>query len=421
MPFSAPGLADDLPLALLDLWNKAIDRQFRQQETQQGSRYFTLEPENPATAQRVPVTWFGNPAEPGFCLDETTARALSDWGVRGRRALHNEYCEYAVITATDSEGRVRPKRVQITTELPEYYLMLAEHDPERLRGIITGMLGSEPRWQELYGPAVADPGQLDPTGRRVAFARQLTGNGFHEDLVEAGVPPEPAGSLNAVNALFMAHPINGLDDLLYIVMFGARPYARRTAGGGLEPAGRDQIFGQQPGLAALACRHADPAAALAAAGAAFQGRTVSFADPLGMYIHQFTSEVFLFDGGPVPDPWIRLGRGQQGLHQRLEFGPRDEDPHFLDEITMVEGDTEEPVTGGYQVARQVQVGPVVALGPGRTVPQQDFVELPDSPAPIRCRDASVCQNVVAPLKEAFDQAHQPPASPVGSRGVRGVR
>ncbi|MGA5412108.1 hypothetical protein ACPCSC_33250 [Streptomyces lavendulocolor] len=417
MPFSAPGLADDLPAALLDRWNKVIHAQLQRLE-EQSSRYFTLEPEDPATAQRVPVTWFGNPAEPGFCFDETTARQLSDWGVRGRRALHNEYCEYAVVTATDSEGRLRPKRVQVTTELPEYHLTLAEHDPVLLRSIVTGVLGSEPRWQELYGPAVADPGRLTPTARRVAFARQLTGHGSHTDLVEAGVPQAPVGSLNAVNALFMAHPINGLDDLLYIVMFGARPYARRTAAGGLEPAGRDQIFGQQPGLAALACRHADPAAALAAAGAAFQGRTVSFADPLGMYIHHFTSEVFLFEGGPVPDPWIRLSRGTQGLHQRLEFGPGDEDPHFLDEITVVEGDTEEPVTGGYQVTRQVQVGPVVALGPARAVEPQDFVELPDPAAPIRCRDASVCQDVVGPLKEAFEAAHGTSAPVTGPRGGR---
>ncbi|MFD3758075.1 hypothetical protein [Streptomyces sp. NPDC058622] len=411
-------MADDLPPALLDRWNKVIDRQFQLQEPGPGNMYFTLEPEDPAATQRVPVTWFGNPAEPGFCFDATTARALSDWGVRGRRALHNEYCEYAVVTATDNEGRVRPKRVQITTELPEYYLMLAEHDPERLRGIVTGMLGSEPRWQELYGPTVADPGQLDPAGRRAAFARQLTGHGFHADLVEAEVPQDPVGSLNAVNALFMAHPINGLDDLLYIVMFGARPYARRTAEGGLEPAGRDQIFRQKPGLAALACRHADPAAALAAAGAAFQGRTVSFADPLGMYIHHFTSDVFLFEGGPLPDPWIQLSRGRRGLHQRLEFGPRDEDPHFLDEITVVQGDTEEPVTGGYQVTRQVQVGPVVALGPALPVPPQDFVELPDSSAPIHCRDASVCQDVVGPLREAFEAAHRPTGPVTGPRGGR---
>ncbi len=146
---------------------------------------------------------------------------------------------------------------------------------------------------------------------------------------------------------------------------------------------------------------------------------MSFADPLGMYIQQFTSEVFLFEGGPVPDPWIRLGRGGQGLHQRLEFGPSDDDPHFLDEITVVEGDAEEPLTGGYQVVRQVQVGPVVALGAPAPVPPGDFVVLADSPGPIRCRDASVCTDTVGPLKEAFDSEALLPG-PVGA-GLRGGR
>jgi len=49
-------------------------------------------------------------------------------------------------------------------------------------------------------------------------------------LVAAGVPAQPTGRLNTDNALFMTHPINGLDDLLYI-MFGAKPYASRTANG----------------------------------------------------------------------------------------------------------------------------------------------------------------------------------------------
>ncbi|MFD6970469.1 hypothetical protein [Streptomyces sp. NPDC059979] len=412
--FSAPGLADDLPDDVLDHWNRAIDAEFARLESL-GSAYFTLEPADPA-AERVAVTWFGAPAEPEFCFDRTTAAQLSDWGVRGRRALHNEYCEYAVVTAPDSQGRLRPKRVQVTTELPEYYQVLAEQAPDLLREIVTDTLGTEPRWQELYGPSVADPKPLTPKQRRVAFARQVAGHGSHGDLVNAGVPAAPTGSLNAVNALFMAHPINGLDDLIYIVMFGAKPYARRTAAGVLEKAGRDQIFRQEAGLEALACRHADPAAALAAAGAAFDGRTVSFADPLGMYIHQFTSEVFLFEGGPVPDAWIRLGRGRQGLHQRLEFGPADDDPHFLDEITVVEGALEEPLTGGYQVVRQVQVGPVVAIGAPTTVPPADFVELPDSPGPIRCREASVCSVTVGPLKEAFDAESGQPG-PVG--GLRG--
>ncbi|MGP4049720.1 hypothetical protein [Streptomyces sp. 2A115] len=156
--------------------------------------------------------------------------------MRGRRELHNEYCEYAVVTAPDSQGRLRPKRVQITPGLPEYHLTLATHAPVRLREIITGILGNEPRWEELYGPGATDPEQLTPAQRRVRFARPLTGHGGDRELA-AAVPAAPVGSLNSAQALFMAHPINGLDDLIFIVLFGARPSARRSTTGRLEPRG----------------------------------------------------------------------------------------------------------------------------------------------------------------------------------------
>ena len=132
------------------------------------------------------------------------------------------------------------------------------------------------------------------------------------------------GRLNTDNALFMTHPINGLDDLLYIVLFGARPYARGDVGD-LQPATREQIF-REFGVEQLACRHADPAAAMGAHGAAFDGRTVALADPLGMYISSFSEDVFVVQDNPVPEAWIRWGRGrEEGFYQRLEFGPDDDD------------------------------------------------------------------------------------------------
>lgn len=248
--FSAPGFADDLNPGFLSRWNAVIDAEVDGAEKEQGSKYFAVHSTDP-TALRHAVPRFGNPTEPEFCFDQAAARTLSDWGVRGRRSLHNEYCEYAVVTAPGSKGRMRPKRVQVTTEL------LAEDDPGLLRETRTETRGPEPpRWQELYGPAVANPKLLMPAQRRVAFARQTTGHGKHTGLATAGVPGDPGGSLNAVNAVnavFMAHPINGLDDLIYIVMFGAKPFAGRAATGELEAAGRDQVFRQESDREQPAC------------------------------------------------------------------------------------------------------------------------------------------------------------------------
>jgi hypothetical protein len=250
--FSAPGFADELNPGLLSRRNAVIDAEFDRAEKEPGSESFAVHSTD-STALPHAVPWFRNPAEPEF---------------------------RAVVTAPGSKGRMRPERVRVTTEL------FAEDGPDLLRETLTETLGHlPPRWQELYGPVVANPKLLLPAQRRVAFARRMTGHGKHTDLATAGVPGDPGSSLNAVNALFMAHPINGLDDLIYLVVFGAKPYAGRTAAGELEAAGRDQTFRQESDREQPACRNTGPATALAATGAACTGRTVSFANPLGVYIH----------------------------------------------------------------------------------------------------------------------------------------
>ena len=74
-----------------------------------------------------------------------------------------------------------------------------------------------------YG--VDDPHALVESRREALFRRHLAGD-------DDG---EPDGALNRANALFISNAINGLDDLIFIVMFGAKPYVvpptgRRPAG-----------------------------------------------------------------------------------------------------------------------------------------------------------------------------------------------
>ena len=141
----------------------------------------------------------------------------------------------------------------------------------------------------------------------------------------------------------------------------------------------------------LACRHADPAAALGAHGAAFAGRSVAFADPLGMYILSFSSNLFTYQGNPVPERWVRWGRGRRGMYQRLVFGPDDGDDAFLDDIRVSTGAADEPVTGGFQVVQQVEVGPLLVVGSPTTVGTE---RVPDRPA--LDRGDSVCSGPGVP-------------------------
>ena len=116
----------------------------------------------------------------------------------------------------------------------------------------------------------------------------------------------------------MTHPINGLDDLLYVVMFGARPF--RQADGGGDPVTVEQIV-RHDRVPHLAAHHADPVMVMAAAEAASEGRTIAFADPLGMYISTFASGCFSLDDADIPAEWVRLSRGSRRNVAATRFRP----------------------------------------------------------------------------------------------------
>ena len=411
MSYDLPGYVEaGAGTAIREAWNDAIRRTYESM-SELHSRFFTIAPEQLQTPTPAELSWFGDPAEPAFCLGATVAQQLSDWGVRGRHATHNEYCEYSVVYAPDPQGRRRPKRVQVTTELREYWVTLAVQDPTLLQEAASDVLGTVPSMQALYG---RDPVPLSPAERLQAFSEQTAGSGGR------GEPRQPRGPLNTENALFMSHPINGLDDLIYIVLYGASvPRAIRRAQV-LEPAAKAAIF-RSDGVEHLACRHADPAAAMGAQGLAWQGRTIAFANPVGMYIRTFAEGLFSFNEQPVPAEWVRWSRGDQpGRYQRLEFGPSDTDAHFLDEISVeVPGAPGPvPVVGGFQVVRHVEVGPLIVHGDGAPPKTEEIKVIDDVPAGIDCGAAEVCQAMRA-LKRAYDEENSPPVHRIRRRRILG--
>ncbi|MCT7968786.1 hypothetical protein NG799_20975 [Laspinema sp. D1] len=401
MLYDVPGRADPIISSdLLEQWNQTIQDAYDRLGNWK-NRFFTLDPSSLKNPVRAPIKWFGDPAEPAFCLDEPTAKQLCDWGVPGRHILHNEYCEYRIIEKPDATGKMRPKRVQVTTELREYWACIAKFDPVAVRAMVENVLGFLPSWEALYG--VSNPSLLSPSQREIAFSRRVAGHGNKQELVSAGVPEQPTGALNQDNALFMTHPINGLDDLLYIVMFGAAPYVIRTDTG-LKSAIREQIF-RQYNVEGLACRHADPAAAMGAQGAAMNGQTVAFDNPLGMYILSFNHPVFRYQDQAVPEEWIRFSRGEKDMYQRLEFGPSDTDEAFLDDIVVEVGSDIKPLTGGFQVLQQIEIGPIIVVGESTPVAEDEYVILRTSSEPIRCRDAGICDRIHQ-LKQQYDNAQK---------------
>lgn len=394
--FNAPGQADNLSQDLLEKWNEEIQRQYdslAQSEIKPGvklgSKFFVFDPTIISNSTTVnSVKWFGDPAEPAFCQNSDIAQKLSDWGLKGRHNLHNEYCEYTVEYKIDSNGKQRPKRVQITTELREYWLTIAKHDPNFLKQLASTILEKEVTWDDLYGN---DPTAMSPEQREKNFSVQVAGFGKNQ----------PVGKLNTENALFMTHRINGLDDLLYIVMFGAKPYARKDENQ-YNKVTKYAIF-KEYGVEQLACRHADPAAAMGAYEAVFSGRKIAFNQNLGMYILSFSKNNFAYNGTTIPDSWIKFSRGENGLHQRLVFGPSDNENIFLDDITVEKGGIDVPIKGGYEVVQHIEVGPIVEVGEPSQLSPSDYELLTQSDEEILCNQANVCSDTIAPLWAEYNQ------------------
>ena len=401
MAYDAPGHADELSDELRDRWNETIGRAFASQNESLKKRFFTLDPDalvNPSPSDAV--KWPGDPGKPAYCVGEDNAQALSDWGLTGRRAVQLEYCEYMILSGRDGTGALRPKRVEVTTEFREFWACVAMHDPDKVRAMAAGVLGEEPTWEELYG--VADPHALTPEEREIAFGHACAGHGNDRRLRVAGVPAQPTGRLNMERALFMTHPINGIDDLIYVAIFGAHAYCvsdrdeRRQASG-------DDVFTAFK-VTHLACNHADPTISLGVYDQVFRGAQVAFTNPLGMYIRRPNLEVFSYRGAALPEDWVRFSRGKPGSYMRLEFGPPDEHEAFLDDITLSIGAAEEPLTGGYQLLRELEIGPLISAGDAEPIADDEWELLEPAAATIACDEAESCK-AVRDLLTRFEAEH----------------
>ena len=263
------------------------------------------------------------------------------------------------------------------------------HDPDRVRAMAADVLGVEPSWEDLFG--VADPHALTPAAREIAFGHACAGHGNDRRLRVAGVPAQPTGPLNTQRALFMTHPINGIDDLIYVVLFGAHAYAVEERGVRRRATG-DDVFSAFD-VKHLACNHSDPTISLGTYDVVYDGAQVAIADPLGMYIRRPNLALFAYGGAPLPADWVRFGRGVEGHHQRLVFGPPDEHEAFLDDITISVGASDEPLTGGYQLLRELEIGPYLLFGATDPIAEDEWELLAPAPAAIACNEGNSCTSV----------------------------
>jgi hypothetical protein len=391
--YQSPGNADNLSDKLLTKWNDEIKTHGT------GSRFFKINPNDIQAPTRARVEWFGDPKEPKVCMGDEIAQQLSDWDIQGR-GLHNEYVEYAIIRKPDSTGKLRPKRVQVTTELKDYWICIATYDPTQLRNMVEGILGSQPAWEDLYG--VNDPFSLSDEVRKKNFTDVVGGRGQPFGSL-------PTGKINTENALFMTHGINDLYSLAGLLVDYSKPY-NVVIDGTVEKCTLEQLLHHKR-AEGLACRHADPIALYKTYSAVFKGRDVAFDNPLGMYIQTFAKNGFTFQDEPIPENWIKFSRGQKGTNgrvdtfQRLDFGPSDEESEFLDDISIDGG----PLLGGYQILKEMTVGPLIIAGSETQILENEYknyrIENPNNQE-ISCNDPAQC-SFIKQIKTKYDEAHSP--------------
>lgn len=344
-----PGELDALDAAGASSWNERLARILGVAVQEQGENPFALR----STDHRTEVTgpdWTGFPVRIAACLSRQQSLELLDWseGNAGHeRALQEDYIEWRVVR--DEAGRIQ--RVELTTELSDYWCDLAAHAPEETRRVVAEF-ADEPRveWSAVYG-------DLDPLAAGVSPKQR------EEAFIETMLPPTGRSPYNnGTKAICcMVQEFNNLYSLFRLVVAAARPRVVQ------DPAtGRLRCMTAAEAIplvsAAQEGRSSDPVLVERLNRLAYEGRRIGLDDPVGIYIQDIAhTRLRKPDGSPVPREWFRFSRGRgpesssdgRARYQRLVVEVPDEAKLCISDLTDVA--TGQKLHRGGQVAELVQL------------------------------------------------------------------
>ena len=259
-----------------------------------------------ATELRVP-DWPAVPARVRACLGVGRADHLFDArhpsGDTGRSLFQEEYAEWRVVR--DADG---PVRFELTTELSDYWELLARHTPRRLVELVREFAGDPtPSPAEVFGGHDPFGAASDEDARAEAFSRAFRGVRDSE-----GNQVAPRGAFNnderAITCL--SRTDNTLGALINLVAASGTPLlvVDEESGERRFPSGSEAIS-QLPEGAAQDCRASDPLVVERIVRVVTEGRLVRFDDPIGIYIVAVQHQDLLDpEGQPIPEKWLRLTR-----------------------------------------------------------------------------------------------------------------
>lgn len=282
------------------------------------------ETDTPTDAPRAPVVW---PAFPARLLPDATSEQERWSRADGRRREQDEYCEWSV--ERDDAGKLT--RVTFTTEVPEYWQLLAEHDPDQLVA--------------LYREFVAPDAQLD----------ELFVDGRYQ----------PANVYNGATTGRLAHLIQASNNLdAAVALVAQATILRAHEDGTLVVAPKELVDCGRLGVSA---RRSDPRIAREVNAAAADGDEVSLADPAGLYLDGFLSAGLTTpDAGDAHDFWT-IERGDAAHAVRARFEVPGERGFVVGDIL----DRGRPLAFGAQLADRVGVRATALVKPGAHVPRPE--------------------------------------------------
>ncbi len=200
--FDTPARVRDLPQgsAFYDEWHRTVDRLIAASTRVSGSgRYVDPSTRAVAVAARRTYAWTGFP-RPLLMEHRDDRRAAFAAGER--REVQIEYLEWHV----EREGD-RIVRVTFSTETPEYWTLLARHDPDRLLALYRRLVGPQVQRADLF----PDGRTYDPLNRWTAT----------DGIVHYVMPINSMGDLLGVSQ--ESEPTAGARD-----GYDALPYKRAT-------------------------------------------------------------------------------------------------------------------------------------------------------------------------------------------------
>ena len=384
-----PRTEDELGPGGWHAWREHVARTFR--EAAEGvadglHRQNLLTRPDERQPHRTVVDWTGLPLRVTECLGRSRALRLLDWFAEGRRPLQEEYVEWRVLR---SDRGIR--RVELTTELPDYWRVLAAYEPQRVLELVAEFAGV------ARVPASAAYGDLDPWSARAT-----------EEAREAAFAATMLGGSSPYNdgrtaICCMVQETNTLYALLRLALLATEArVVRDAASDRLRCLTCDEAIPLLDG-AARGGRASDPVLVERLGRLAYEGRLIAFEEPPAVSIQSVQhTRLRTPHGEPVPPDWFTFGRGcgseRPTAWQRLTLEVPVGAGFCVGDLVDVA--TEEPIHFGGQVAELVQVAVVVRVGDRDVVPvgKLEPTELAEAVA-----DALGCEELRAELT-AFESS-----------------